>query len=246
MKTELEKILKTYKPKDVIDEKQGYLFRSEVLEVMQEAFELGKASLVKVPTDEEIKDIMYVLHNCHQIMGGWKCTDTLKEYWSDFDEEIYNKIMPIQTKLDRILSLPNTVIESKTEWISKQDTEISLLKKEIELLSEQLQCFPYFPKYMAAKNELEEKDKLLSEANLKIRELEAFYMADKIIAKSEIDKAKEVISELLKQSYDIHEHCIDMGYMDNEDLTEGQEMLQSAIKNGTEFISSITKDQDNG
>lgn len=38
---EIEEILKTYKPKNVIDEKQGYLFRSEVLEVMQQAINLA-------------------------------------------------------------------------------------------------------------------------------------------------------------------------------------------------------------
>lgn len=222
-------------------------------------------------TDTMIDEIINIVQvHCEETSAGCQITSSeelikVKNYiktvlsaLSNTKEPETNRFRPLEKEIQRlrneyesvskILAKSNRENEGQTtrykEWITKQDTEISILKKEI---SDALNVIEDYKEANSNKKLcLAEKDKLLSEANLKIRELEAFSMADKIIAKSEIDKAKEVISELCKQAYDIHEHCIDMGYMDNEDLTEGQEMLQSAIKNGTEFISSITKDKDNG
>lgn len=51
----------------------------------------------------------------------------------------------------------------------------------------------------------------------------------------------EALKTLRQQSSDIYDHCIDGGYLDNEDLTEGQELLLAAFESANKIINTPPK-----
>ena len=50
------------------------------------------------------------------------------------------------------------------------------------------------------------------------------------------EEAKKVITDLGNEAYDLMEFCIDRGYLDNEDLTDGQKLFNKAMKASKEYI----------